>query len=66
MDRPRNEPRSRNDASFLDAPDASHRSDDDPSDAARESPDADPRQHERRPHDQTYKALFAHDVAINL
>jgi len=50
MDRPRNEPR---------LPDA-----DAAPDEAPDPPDADPRQREHRRHDQTYKALFAHDIAI--
>ena len=67
MDRPRNQPQS------PDAPDSARphedaRSHDDSHDSAPDSHDAapndNPRRRERRPHDQTYKALFAHDVAV--
>ena len=65
MDRPRSEPRSPSASDALRSPDeATAGETPDPSNDAPDPPDAGPSRRERRPHDQTYKALFAHDVAI--
>ncbi len=65
MDRPRSEPRSPSASDALRSPDeATAGETPDPSNDAPDPADAGPSRRERRPHDQTYKALFAHDVAI--